>query len=548
MEVHDRAAETSTKRSDVETATATQKSFFSAFARYEDLFAQFLEAHKAFKETGTEFSPESKKMVKLINQLAFQREEVWLQSRVEDVTSADEMTDGAIYCDLKSNMLFTEEMALPEGPDVEDLIAGKLLVRLTPLELAAEVQAKRDRIWEKLSDQNPGKRLTALRQLKDMLDSKELSVRAVEDIFVHCHTTESYSPYTVELFVARAALLGIHRIGIVDHETLCGAQEFAKACETMGISATVFGMERRFTMPRDIEYNSPLNQREAYWAGHGGPKNAADIVDSEEEREVRAEKIIRLKETIAHLNSTRALSQYGIALDYKADVEPLTERGKRDPENANPTERHLARAISEKIFQACEIAEGKSDPVRVAAIFEELIAECRKDVSGSALSPKVKDTICKGEALTATDGEKMTDPARAMIVARDKIVKALRQLHAPSVKENVPAKEGIAKWHARGFEAFYLVLDGETCEAETPENLPALIAELKELGADGVGLIINRINDLTLMRLMNVFEKPFGRTFIINGLDVNDEGMPFTYVNNVDFLAATERLVRRKTA
>lgn len=65
-----------------------------------------------------------------------------------------------------------------------------------------------------------------------------------EDVNNHIHTTFSFSPYspTAAVFFARRA--GLCTCGLMDHDSIAGAQEFLDAAKVAGMAATI-GMECR---------------------------------------------------------------------------------------------------------------------------------------------------------------------------------------------------------------------------------------------------------------------------------------------------------------
>ena len=60
----------------------------------------------------------------------------------------------------------------------------------------------------------------------------------------HIHTTYSFSPYSPTAAVYAARAEGLATCGIVDHDSIGGAEEFIQAGEIVGIPATI-GIETR---------------------------------------------------------------------------------------------------------------------------------------------------------------------------------------------------------------------------------------------------------------------------------------------------------------
>lgn len=161
----------------------------------------------------------------------------------------------------------------------------------------------------------------------------------------HIHTIYSFSPYspTAAVYMARAE--GLETAGIMDHDSIGGAEEFRKAGEIAGIGTTC-GMECRVRLDNTAmagrRLNNPDQPGVAYMAIHSVPKTGFSRLQEvfaplRERRNERNKKML--------LNINALMSEYGITLDFEKDVLPISNFA----EGGSVTERHLLYALSKKI-------------------------------------------------------------------------------------------------------------------------------------------------------------------------------------------------------
>ena len=83
----------------------------------------------------------------------------------------------------------------------------------------------------------------SLNNLRELLQTEPLPPTR-DDVNNHIHTTYSFSPYspTAAVFFARVA--GLCTCGLMDHDSIAGAEEFLNAAEIAKMGATI-GMECR---------------------------------------------------------------------------------------------------------------------------------------------------------------------------------------------------------------------------------------------------------------------------------------------------------------
>lgn len=158
---------------------------------------------------------------------------------------------------------------------------------------------------------------------------------------LHVHSFYSYNAlgYSPTRIVWRARREGLKAVGLVDFDVFDGVDEFHRAGELLGIP-TVAGMETRATIPEFAtrEISSPGEPGITYHMVMGVGRSDVDAPEARAFAEMLRKSARRRNETVvdrvnAHLDP--------VALDYKADVLPLSPSG-------TPTERHLCSAYQRK--------------------------------------------------------------------------------------------------------------------------------------------------------------------------------------------------------
>ncbi len=189
-------------------------------------------------------------------------------------------------------------------------------------------------------------RLDALTELAGLIASGEIPRPATgEDINNHIHTSFSFSPYSPAMAVWMAYTAGLRTAGIVDHDTIAGAEEFIEAGKILGFPTTI-GVECRVDMSKTPLGGRRLNNTDqdslAYVVLHGVPHGKIGEVTAffkpyTERRNARTRKMT------AKANSL--LAKAGIAVDFDADVVSLSQY----PAGGSITERHLAFALAKAL-------------------------------------------------------------------------------------------------------------------------------------------------------------------------------------------------------
>jgi len=134
---------------------------------------------------------------------------------------------------------------------------------------------KKEQLFGHLNAPDKKSRLEALRELKLLCDTGALDVPITGvNVNNHIHTTFSFSPYSPSKAVFLSWLSGLATTGIMDHDSVGGADEFIEAGKIIGIPVTV-GFEIRCSMagtPFEGKcINNPDQASVAYLAMHGIP-------------------------------------------------------------------------------------------------------------------------------------------------------------------------------------------------------------------------------------------------------------------------------------
>jgi hypothetical protein len=179
-------------------------------------------------------------------------------------------------------------------------------------------------------------RLRALRQL-----CAQLPPRTKRGTNCHIHTSESFSVFRSPTeAVWQAAREGLAVLGINDHYTIAGHEEFRRACEIAGVAAT-FSLEAvamdRAAEAQGVLLNDPDNPGRVYLCGKGvtrvPPGSSTEMQNLKRMRSALERRNREITEKVAALFQER-LHARGPTWD---SVQRLTPRG-------NATERHVAWA------------------------------------------------------------------------------------------------------------------------------------------------------------------------------------------------------------
>ena len=198
-----------------------------------------------------------------------------------------------------------------------------------------------------LNSEAKADRLAALRELMELYKNGTLTAPAVTDyVNSHIHTTYSFSPYSPTSAAYTAWKNGLSTAGIMDHDSIAGAEEFIEAGEIIGIATTI-GFECRCRMDNSPFKGKRINNTDqdsvAYLTAHGIPhQNIASV--QAWLTPYRAKRELRNRAMVENIN--KIINPAGIALDYDNDIRPisLAEQG------GSVTERHILFALSNKMI------------------------------------------------------------------------------------------------------------------------------------------------------------------------------------------------------
>ncbi len=195
---------------------------------------------------------------------------------------------------------------------------------------------------------NAPERLENLQKLIDRAKNGELPMPVTtNDVNNHIHTTYSFSPYSPTAAVWFAWQAGLCTAGLMDHDSIAGAEEFLAACDICGIGGTI-GIEVRLNMKgtpfHDKRINNPDQDGCMYTAMHAVPHNKAKQLN-EFFQPYRYKRNMRNRWMVGAINEL--LSQYGIEIDFDKDVLPLSEFAN----GGTVTERHISRALAQRMIE-----------------------------------------------------------------------------------------------------------------------------------------------------------------------------------------------------
>lgn len=197
-----------------------------------------------------------------------------------------------------------------------------------------------------LNDDDKLIRLKSLSEIKRFIELGQIKLPVTgNDVNNHIHTFYSFSPYSPSKAVFMAYEAGLATAGIMDHDTISGAEEFIEAGKIIGLSTTI-GLECRAdfskTTLRGRRINNPDQKSNAYIALHGIPHTQIETVNNFFEP-FRAKRNIRNRTMVRRLNEN--FNRYDIFLHFEDDVVPLSKWR----EGGSITERHILFALAKKI-------------------------------------------------------------------------------------------------------------------------------------------------------------------------------------------------------
>ena len=193
-----------------------------------------------------------------------------------------------------------------------------------------------------------------LANLAEILKTTTFPPMVPQYINNHIHTTYSFSPYSPTAAVYAARMEGLCTAGIIDHDSISGAEEFLEAAKLVDMPVTI-GMEARISMDgtrlEGRRTNNPDQVGVSYMTIQGVPHNRINRL-TEFFKPYQAARHIRNRKMIEKINEL-----VGVSLDYDRDVLPLSMAA----ENGGVTERHLMYALAIELVKQVGKGQGMID-------------------------------------------------------------------------------------------------------------------------------------------------------------------------------------------
>ena len=205
-----------------------------------------------------------------------------------------------------------------------------------------------------LNQLNAPTREERIANLREILKTTEFPPMIPQYINNHIHTTYSFSPYSPTAAVYAARMEGLCTAGIIDHDSISGAEEFIEAAQIIDIPVTI-GMEARVTMDgtrmEGRRTNNPDQIGVSYMTIQGVPHNKIDTLTAFF-KPYKAARHARNRKMIVRINEL-----CGVSLDYERDVLPLSEAAN----GGGVTERHLMYALALELVKQVGKGQGMID-------------------------------------------------------------------------------------------------------------------------------------------------------------------------------------------
>ena len=203
-----------------------------------------------------------------------------------------------------------------------------------------------------LNKLNAPTREARIANLKEVLKDTVFPPMVPQYINNHIHTTYSFSPYSPTAAVYAARMEGLCTAGIIDHDSISGAEEFLEAAAIIDIPVTL-GMECRVSMDgtrlEGRRTNHPDQVGVSYMTIQSVPHDKINVL-TEFFKPYQAARHQRNRKMIAKINEL-----VGVELCYDRDVLPLSEA----KNNGGVTERHLMYALAIELVKQV----GKGQPM-----------------------------------------------------------------------------------------------------------------------------------------------------------------------------------------
>jgi len=348
-------------------------------------------------------------------------------------------------------------------------------------------------------------RLAALKCLADQIERGELPApERGEEVNNHIHTIYSFSPYSPANAVWLSYKAGLMTSGLMDHDSISGAEEFIQAGRIIGLATTI-GVECRCdfadTPLAGRRINNPDQKSVAYVALHGIPHTQIERVKAYF-RPLVAARNERNRLMVQRLNDL--LVPWSIHLDFEQDVVPLSMAA----EQGSITERHILFALVQHLLN--RFGRGQ----RLAEFLErDLRLPLNAVVRGYLLDPQEKtyayDVLgaLKSELVSAfyIDAQQECPDIRELITLGRDIGAITAYAYLGDIGKSVTGDK-----KAQAFEDSYLEL---------------LFDTIKELGFQAVTYMPTRNTKEQLQRVQSLCADH--NLFQISGIDINTPRQAF---------------------
>ena len=205
---------------------------------------------------------------------------------------------------------------------------------------------------EILNKLNAPTKAERLANLKEVLKDTVFPPMVPQYINNHIHTTYSFSPYSPTAAVYAARMEGLCTAGIIDHDSISGAEEFLEAAKLVDMPVTI-GMEARISMDgtrlEGRRTNNPDQVGVSYMTIQSVPHHKISVL-TEFFKPYQAARHARNRKMVENINAL-----VGVSLNYDRDVLPLSMAH----ENGGVTERHLMYALAIELVKQV----GKGQPM-----------------------------------------------------------------------------------------------------------------------------------------------------------------------------------------
>ena len=199
-----------------------------------------------------------------------------------------------------------------------------------------------------------------LANLAEVLKTTTFPPAVPEYINNHIHTTYSFSPYSPTAAVYAARMEGLCTAGIIDHDSISGAEEFLEAAKMIDMPVTI-GMECRVSMAgtrlEGRRTNNPDQEGVSYMTIQAVPHDKIATL-TEFFKPYQAARHARNRQMVEKINALLP----GIELCYDRDVLPLSEA----KDNGGVTERHLMYALAIKLV--AQVGKGEAMVEKLASM------------------------------------------------------------------------------------------------------------------------------------------------------------------------------------